>query len=117
MDPLSEPQIHAAIRALDAGDRPASATLRTALLMALAWHAAQAEIVTLRGRVAGLEDMFERALWPDPSADQAEIAALRAALAPLATVPLADISPGEVARARKLLGEPQEPESRQSRNP
>jgi hypothetical protein len=52
-DPLTEPQIHAAIRALDAGDRPARATLRTALLMALAWHAAQAEIAALRAGLGG----------------------------------------------------------------
>lgn len=47
-NPLTEPQIHRAIRALDAGEWPDGATLRTALLMALAWHAAQAEIAALR---------------------------------------------------------------------
>lgn len=54
-DPLTEAQIQGAIRALDAGDRPARATLRTALLMALAWHAAQAEIVALRATCDRLE--------------------------------------------------------------
>lgn len=54
MDPLTEPQIHRAIRALDAGDRPDGATIKTALLMALAWHAAQAEIVALRAALGEL---------------------------------------------------------------
>jgi hypothetical protein len=52
MDPLTEPQIHRAIRALDAGDRPDGATIKTALLMALAWHAAQVEIAAYRRQYA-----------------------------------------------------------------
>lgn len=75
MEPLTEPQIHAAIRALDAGDRPHRDTLRTALLMALAWHAAQAEIAALRSRMAQLESALEPLAdwaypWPTRAGDE-----------------------------------------------
>jgi hypothetical protein len=114
-EPLSEPQIHRAIRALDAGDRPDGATLRTALLMALAWHAAQAEIAALRATCDRLE--IER------DAARMEVDALIAGIDGLWRLHEARCGhyPGMDAgctcgaaaynaRLSALLGEPQEPQ-------
>jgi hypothetical protein len=56
MAPLTDAEIHRALRALDAGEPPSVDTIRQALLMALALRASEAEIAQWRA-LLGIDPM------------------------------------------------------------
>jgi hypothetical protein len=64
-DPLTPQEIHRALALHEEGIRPDGATIRCALLMALALHAAQAVTAQQAARIAELEAQVAqyRAMW------------------------------------------------------
>ncbi len=98
MDPLTDADLHRALRALDAGDRPNGATIRAALLMALALRPTQAEAAGLRARMAQLEEALSPLAdwsypWPTRAGDEM-------------TPRQVFVMQGDIYRARALLDKP-----------